>query len=51
MSDTTRNDELRELIEEWREYANGAPETVSGNVEYRVYHELANALAAVINDE
>lgn len=43
--------DLRELIGEFREKAQDADSDVQGNAEYRVYHECANALSDVINDD
>ena len=44
MSDTTPNDELRELIEEWRERGVEDPYGM-------MWHPPADELEAVINDE
>ena len=44
------NGEIREVIQDLRDGAAETPETLSGSIEYRIRHELANELSKVLKE-
>jgi hypothetical protein len=46
----TPNDELRELIGEWRKRANETDSGLPGSIKYNMLHQFANQLSEVIQE-